>query len=74
VTDTTIDNSKLRRARDRKGLPRERVSAQLDPPISSKTLERWETDGYRVPLWRAEQLAGIYGVAIAEIEAEAAAA
>lgn len=56
-----IVTSLLRTARDRLGLSRERVAAQLDPPISSKTLERWEKVDANVPLWRREQLADIYG-------------
>lgn len=51
----------LRRARDKRGLSRERVVVQLDPPMSAKTLERWEAGG-RVPEWRLDQLAEIYGV------------
>jgi DNA-binding transcriptional regulator YiaG len=58
----------LRAARDRLGLPRERVAPQLDPPISSKTLERWEA-GAEVKLWRLQQLAAIYGVTAEELEA-----
>jgi len=58
----------LRAARDRLGLPRERVTAQLDPPISSKTLERWEA-GTEVKLWRLQQLATIYGVNVEDLRA-----
>jgi DNA-binding XRE family transcriptional regulator len=66
MADTSIKqaSSPLRRARDRRGLGRERVAGQLDPPISSKTLERWEKPGARVPLWRLEQLAALYGLRI----------
>lgn len=35
----------LRAARERAGMGREYVAARLDPPISSKTLERWEVPG-----------------------------
>jgi hypothetical protein len=38
----------------------------LDPPISVKTLERWEKGG-RVKRWRLKQLARIYGVPMAEL-------
>lgn len=58
----------LREARDRLGLGRERVAPQLDPPISSKTLERWEAAGADVvDLWRLRQLAAIYGVEVEEL-------
>lgn len=57
----------LRAARDRLGLARERVAAQLDPPISSKTLERWE-GGADVKRWRLKQLAAVYGVDVKELE------
>jgi len=40
---------------------------ELDPPISSKTLERWETPGARVKRWRLRQLARIYGVAMGDL-------
>lgn len=36
---------KLLAARKRAGLGREKVAAQLDPPVSSKTIERWEEPG-----------------------------
>jgi hypothetical protein len=62
----------LRRERDRIGYSRERVAAQLDPPISSKSLERWEKPGARVPLWRLKQLAKLYRVALARLQAEKA--
>lgn len=52
----------LREARDRIGYSRENVVRLLDPPVSTKTLERWEDDPE--PLirkrWRLEQLASIY--------------
>ena len=35
----------LRAAREAQGYAREKVVAQLDPPLTSKTLERWERDG-----------------------------
>jgi hypothetical protein len=63
----------LRAARDKKGLARERVAPQLDPPISSKTLERWEKPGYPVPEWRLEQLAVIYGVTSRRLQEKAVA-
>jgi ribosome-binding protein aMBF1 (putative translation factor) len=48
--------------RERLGLSRERVAAQLEPPISAKTLERWEKRITPAPLWRLQQLARLYGV------------
>jgi hypothetical protein len=43
-------------------LPRERVAPRLDPPISAKTLERWEKGITLAPRWRLQQLARIYRV------------
>lgn len=71
-TIVQVSTPEMRRARDAKGLARERVAALIDPPISSKTLERWEQPGYPVPRWRAEQLAALYDVAVVQIIAEAA--
>lgn len=45
--------------RDRLGLPRSKVASELDPPVSEKTLERWE-HGNRYPLWRRRQLEALY--------------
>jgi DNA-binding XRE family transcriptional regulator len=64
ITRTT----NLRAARERLGYARERVAAKLDPPIASKTLERWEKPGANVPLWRLKQLARIYRVAVASLQ------
>lgn len=50
----------LRQARDRKDLSREKVAVALEPPVSAKTIERWEMPGTRVKVWRLEQLAAIY--------------
>lgn len=58
----------LREARDNTGLSRERVAALLDPPTSSKTIERWEEPGTNVKRWRLKQLAEIYGVAVDALE------
>jgi DNA-binding XRE family transcriptional regulator len=65
MADTST--TRLRAARDRLGIGREKVAAKLDPPISSKTLERWETPGYKVPLWRLRQLADQYEVDVDEL-------
>lgn len=62
MTDTATRNP-LREARDRIGYSREAVTRrpELAPPITSKTLERWE-NGARVKDFRLQQLAAIYGV------------
>jgi DNA-binding transcriptional regulator YiaG len=65
---TDVIKTPLRAARDKKGLSRERVCVTLNPPISSKTLERWEEPGYRVPEWRLDQLALIYGVKVRRLQ------
>ena len=56
----------LKLAREATGLSRERVSRLLDPPISAKTLERWEA-GSRVKRWRLVQLADVYRVNVAKL-------
>lgn len=55
-------------------MSRERVVRQLEPPISAKTLERWETSG--VPdksRWWLKQLAAIYEVSIDQLDGKVAA-
>lgn len=59
MTDTKSFSS-LRQARDAIGFSREEVVRMVEPPISSKTLERWEKNPKQVPLWRLEQLAHLY--------------
>jgi DNA-binding transcriptional regulator YiaG len=70
VSDTS-PVSPLRTARENAELSREAVARrpELEPPISSKTLERWEVPGARVKQWRLKQLARIYGVTAAELRA-----
>lgn len=72
---TLADNvrqSSLRAARDECGFSREAVCRQLEPPVSTKTLERWEDDA--LPLlrkrWRLIQLAAIYGTTPGELLSE----
>lgn len=63
MTDTGV-KSALWQAREGLGYSREMVTRQpeLDPPITAKTLERWEKDP--TPLirkrWRLAQLAAVY--------------
>lgn len=55
-------------------MSREHVTRQLEPPISAKTLERWEARG--VPMrsrWWLKQLAAIYEVSIDELDGKVAA-
>jgi Helix-turn-helix domain len=68
--------SRLRLARERVELSREAVTRrpELNPPISTKTLERWEIPGARVKRWRLKQLARIYGVTIADLHNDGVAA
>jgi len=65
------DTTPLRAARDHAELSREAVTRrpELDPPISAKTLERWEAGG-RVKRFRLRQLARIYGVTIADLQSD----
>jgi ribosome-binding protein aMBF1 (putative translation factor) len=72
VTDTTSKTA-LRLAREAAGFSRERVAAKLEPPISSKTLERWEKLKTPVPRWQMRQLAALYEVDISSLNGEKAA-
>lgn len=63
MSDTMI-KTPLRQAREAEGRSREKVAAALDPPVSSKTIERWEKPGANVPGWRLKQLAALYGVGV----------
>ena len=67
MTDTVTETNSLRVARERRGYSREYVSRQLEPPISSKTLERWEQGASPVKPWRLVQLASVYEVKVAEL-------
>jgi transcriptional regulator with XRE-family HTH domain len=66
----------LRAAREQAELSREAVTRrpELAPPISMKTLERWEQPGARVKRWRLKQLARIYGVTLSDLSSDKAAA
>jgi len=59
VTDTG-EKSALWLAREAEGLAREKVAPLLEPPITAKTLERWEKGITPVPRWRLRQLAKVY--------------
>jgi transcriptional regulator with XRE-family HTH domain len=54
-----VSGQRALEARNSLGLSRERVAALCDPPISAKTLERWEKGISPLPRWRAQQLAAI---------------
>ena len=56
----TNDKGPLWRAREREGMTRAQVVAILDPPVSPKTLERWERETTPVPYQRLRQLALVY--------------
>lgn len=70
-----VSDTALRRARDSRDFSREQVvrDPRLDPPISTKTLERWENGTSPVKRWRLEQLAAIYEVSVDELEDRVAA-
>jgi transcriptional regulator with XRE-family HTH domain len=70
MSDVTPAVTRLRQAREEIGLSREAVTRrpELDPPISMKTLERWEAPGVTIKRWRLKQLARIYGVPTAELQ------
>lgn len=66
-----LSGHKARAAREAAGMSRERVVAQLTPPCSTKTLERYEKEERPIPRWRGKQLALLYGVTLKSLEAEA---
>lgn len=55
-------------ARKAESLSREQVVRLLEPPITTKTLERWERCITPAPKWRVRQLAQIYRVKADELE------
>lgn len=71
MSDDQLTKSPLRDARESVELSREAVTRrpELDPPISAKTLERWEFPGARVKRFRLKQLARIYGVPVSDLTA-----
>jgi ribosome-binding protein aMBF1 (putative translation factor) len=56
-------------ARKASGMSRERVAASLKPPVSTKTIERWEGTNAiaRNRRQRLNQLAKLYGVDVADL-------
>jgi DNA-binding transcriptional regulator YiaG len=68
VPDNACSQSPLRAAREYIGLSREVVARRLEPPVASKTIERWEAPGYQVKRFRLQQFAAIYGVSMEELE------
>lgn len=68
-----VTPSTLKDAREAAGLSRERVAGMLVPPISAKTLQRWE-DKNEIPRdarLRYRQLAHIYEVDVRVLVGEA---
>lgn len=71
MADTATTEHPIWAARKAEGLAREKVSRLLDPPVSAKTLERWERQISPVPPWRVRQLAQIYRVPVSNLKAAA---
>jgi len=71
MADTKLIEHPIWPARRAEGLSREKVVRLLDPPVSVKTLERWERQISPVPAWRIRQLAQIYRVRLADLKAAA---
>ena len=68
MTDTVKQEHPIWAARKAEGLAREKVTPLLDPPVSVKTLERWERGVSPVPGWRVRQLAAIYRVRLKDLQ------
>lgn len=58
-------SARLRAARDRLGLTREHVAAQLG--CNASTLKRWESGDYEPSIPKLARLAEIYGVAVGHL-------
>jgi hypothetical protein len=58
--ETVYAGPSIRKARRRTGMGRERVARQLKPPISMKTLERWEKGVTPIPELRRQELMALY--------------
>lgn len=69
MTDTS-ERSALWKARAAAELSREHVSRLLDPPISAKTLERWEKGHNPPSKRRLRQLALIYRVRASDLNGD----
>lgn len=69
MSDTATFEHPIWAARKAEGLAREKVVRQLEPPVSAKTLERWERGDTPVPKHRLRQLAQIYRVRVNEVAA-----
>ncbi len=54
-------------AREDAGLTRSQVAALVQPPVASKTIERWETGETPVSHQRMRQLALIYRVSLGRL-------
>lgn len=54
-------------AREAEGLSREKVARLLDPPVSAKTLERWERGFTPIPHHRLRQLAQVYRLRVTDL-------
>lgn len=70
VTDSS-QKSPMWLAREREGLSREKATRRLSEPVSTKTLERWERGITPAPRSALRELAEIYRVDLADIEAAA---
>jgi DNA-binding transcriptional regulator YiaG len=72
VTVTRTNAHPIWPARLAENLSREKVVRLLDPPVSAKTLERWERGITPVPKWRVRQLAAIYRIRLSDLKDVAA--
>jgi DNA-binding XRE family transcriptional regulator len=63
------EKGKLQLTREEAGLTREQVARLVDPPVSTRTLIRWEDGTTPIPYHRMRQLAFIYRVSARELVA-----
>jgi transcriptional regulator with XRE-family HTH domain len=60
--------TKLRSVREYLEFSRELVARRLDPPVTARTIDRWERGTSRPKRYQLLQLATIYGVDVDQLD------
>jgi transcriptional regulator with XRE-family HTH domain len=61
--------NRLRELREERGLSRFRLALELDPPVTERTISRWETRESAIPDDRKIELARVLEVTVEELMA-----
>ena len=61
------DPTALQMARETERLSCEQVGRLIDPPVSGRTVKRWEKGEASLDYWRLRQLAQVYRVPVDEL-------